>query len=591
MKQRHMRFWQVWFLTVFFLCNLCITANAKTFCAGDYLSSEERVIYDVLKQHASEIVSGKHDRTICEITFFENDEEALTEVPAGVAVSRHGQVIGFDAKSLGVSEIYKQGISGNRYVPNAVKAALQTKIDEMSRRILLALTMDCPLELAWFDKAGGITMNYRYLPGTLSSADQLILSDLTCLMEVNPDYCGADRYTVDSEKITTVKAAAQKANCIAAAASGMCDEDKLVFLADQVLELAVYNETPAESGNAYEAIWVFDHDPNTQVVCEGYAKAFQILFDLSGFTDARCMICKGKVLAVDTNGNSTGRIAHVWNQVQIDGKTYIVDLTNCDEGAIGAQGELFMRGQDGGSPMYGYGVMIPGEGTVKYFYDPEYLAFFGEDVLRVSEQPKVIDDEAGDKNEFGDREINKNESQADAAEQKETAAVGSKAHWIEQSLRMQIGQKVKAVMILGLDPADYVEYYTSSKPLVLKVSGKKNGKVTLSAKRKGSAVITAKLHSGGKLKMKVSVSKKAVRTRAISASVASAKMRVGECMQIKSVRTPITSSQAITYSVNKKSVVSVSKSGKITAKKPGTVVITVKSGMKENKIKVKVTRR
>lgn len=51
---------------------------------------------------------------------------------------------------------------------------------------------------------------------------------------------------------------------------------------------------------------------------------------------------------------------------------------------------------------------------------------------------------------------------------------------------------------------------------------------------------------------------------------------------------PVTSRQKITYSSSNKKIAEVTSKGVITAKKKGTVVITVKSVKKTVKIKVKV---
>ena len=53
-------------------------------------------------------------------------------------------------------------------------------------------------------------------------------------------------------------------------------------------------------------------------------------------------------------------------------------------------------------------------------------------------------------------------------------------------------------------------------------------------------------------------------------------------------RAPITSGYGISYSTKNSKIASVSKAGKITAKKPGTTYIYVKSGSKKVIVKVKV---
>lgn len=69
--------------------------------------------------------------------------------------------------------------------------------------------------------------------------------------------------------------------------------------------------------------------------------------------------------------------------------------------------------------------------------------------------------------------------------------------------------------------------------------------------------------------------KPADKAKKITLSVISKKLQVYQTLQLKVKVTPSTASQKVTYSSSKKSVAAVSKTGKITAKAPGTTVITV----------------
>lgn len=53
-------------------------------------------------------------------------------------------------------------------------------------------------------------------------------------------------------------------------------------------------------------------------VCEGYAKAFSLLCDLSGI---------GNTLVYGTADDGTGVQSHAWNQVRVDGTWYNIDVT------------------------------------------------------------------------------------------------------------------------------------------------------------------------------------------------------------------------------------------------------------------------
>ena len=76
-------------------------------------------------------------------------------------------------------------------------------------------------------------------------------------------------------------------------------------------------------------MWVFDGDSSTNVVCEGYAKAFKYLCDLTSFTGSvDCYTLTG-----DLSGAASG--AHMWNVVTVGGKSYMVDATFTDGGYTG----------------------------------------------------------------------------------------------------------------------------------------------------------------------------------------------------------------------------------------------------------------
>ena len=65
----------------------------------------------------------------------------------------------------------------------------------------------------------------------------------------------------------------------------------------------------------------------------------------------------------------------MWNIVTMeDGKHYIVDVTNCDEGSVGAPDHLFLAGaqeravSSGAGQAYEYTVSIPGQTSIVYRY-------------------------------------------------------------------------------------------------------------------------------------------------------------------------------------------------------------------------------
>ena len=104
------------------------------------------------------------------------------------------------------------------------------------------------------------------------------------------------------------------------------DYDKLLNYRNAICDLVTYDYEAQQSplyGNSYQVINVFDDDMYSNVVCEGYAKAFQYLCDLSDFdNDVECHTVTG----VTDAGAGAGE--HMWNIVNIggsDGESYLVD--------------------------------------------------------------------------------------------------------------------------------------------------------------------------------------------------------------------------------------------------------------------------
>ncbi len=116
--------------------------------------------------------------------------------------------------------------------------------------------------------------------------------------------------------------------------------------------------------------------------------------------------------------------------------------------------------------------------------------------------------------------------------------------------------------------------WSSSKKSVAKVNSK--GKVT--AVKKGTAKITAKV-GGKKYTCKITVESPKI-------SKTSVTLTVGDTKKLKVSGT----SQTIKWSSNKKSVATVSSSGKVKAKKSGTATITAKVGGEKYKCKVTVNK-
>lgn len=188
------------------------------------------------------------------------------------------------------------------------------------------------------------------------SGDTLTLQGLRVGVAVSVDYRVQpdDLYHVNPEKTGAAKKTVENARQIAASYEGKTDYEKLKGFLDTICDLTSYDWESLEAdiyGDPWQLVYVFDGDPSTNVVCEGYAKAYQYLCDLVGIP---CYLMTGEV-TVDDEGPGVG---HMWNNVILDGKTYLVDPTNCDSGNVGMPDQLFLRGAvrnaDGSYDIYAY---------------------------------------------------------------------------------------------------------------------------------------------------------------------------------------------------------------------------------------------
>lgn len=156
-------------------------------------------------------------------------------------------------------------------------------------------------------------------------------------------------------------------------------------------------------------------------------------------------------------------------------------------------------------------------------------------------------------------------------------------------LPLKTKQKTKALRVTGFAKGDSVKTWRSSNAKVAKVAGRSNGTCTITAgKKTGKAVITITLKSGLKKNITITVQKKAVKTTKITGVAKKATLKKGKKLTLKPIVAPLTSLQKVTYKSSNKKVATVTTKGVIKAKKKGTAVITVKSGSKTVKCKIKV---
>lgn len=199
---------------------------------------------------------------------------------------------------------------------------------ESFRKIHIALLTDLPYDLYWYDKTEGVGLT------TYTSGKRFIFS-----FTVADAYAGSKEYTTNTTKTKAASKAAANANLIVEKYANSSDYFKLSGYCDELCDMVEYNHDAVNYNYAYgdpwQLIYAFDNDPTTNIVCEGYSKAFQYLCDLSTFKNS-------SINSAIVTGTMSGG-AHMWNIVSIDGVSYLVDVTNCDAGKY-SNGYLFLKG-------------------------------------------------------------------------------------------------------------------------------------------------------------------------------------------------------------------------------------------------------
>ena len=305
----------------------------------DRLEDFNREVYDFLKAEIKAVANG---------------EKTSTEFK----ISDPDGILKWTKEDLGVSTM----ISGGSFTQEAL-AAVSEKFAEVFdfEKTNNTLMAELPYDLFWYDKTLGVSM----MTSRSGNSSEIKITSLTFKFAVSQDYSTGYYYATDPTKIAAAKSVVNTAQAIVNKHAGKSDLDKLAAYRDEICQLVSYNHTAADDdstpyGDPWQLINVFDGDSTTDVVCEGYAKAFKYLCDLTDFEgDVECHLVDGYMQG------GTGAGGHMWNVVEIGGGTLMVDVTNCDDGTIGAPDKLFLQvGQKNGDT-YAFAC---GSRTIYYTY-------------------------------------------------------------------------------------------------------------------------------------------------------------------------------------------------------------------------------
>lgn len=317
--------------------------------AGSQLTGDAAIVYRALAGEIKKIASGQRTST-------------------AISIGTGGDVVPDEKFTGTLSDLFNGGI----------QAALN------------ALLLDFPYEMYWFDKTTSLQAN---------GSEHILTGKMTyckLMMPVSKDYAlnyderdNAQNFTTNAVLTSAASTAVANASSIVEKYKGSLDHQKLQGYMQTICALTEYNHNAASGaitfyGDPWQMIYVFDNDPTTNVVCEGYSKAFQYLCDRTEFYgDISCYTITGVL-----NGG------HMWNIVTMEnGNNYLVDVTNSDAKSIGKNGELFLAGASG-SVSTGYTLTAANNMQLTYQYDK--LNPWSEEVLTLAETDYVWDTVAGD---------------------------------------------------------------------------------------------------------------------------------------------------------------------------------------------------
>ena len=282
------------------------------------------------------------------------------------------------AEELGVSSLITETDSG-KVISAEAKEAVKNLLGLDVPLVIQTLMADCPYELYWYDKTGN--MKWTEYGFSLKGNVLSIKGPLEFKFPVSTDYA-RDLYVTDSSCGAAVQNAKDTALGIVEDNEGKEDFDRLDAYREIICGLVSYDDAAfdqdADYGNPWQIIWVFDENPDTNVVCEGYAKAFQYLCDLSAF--------EHEITACSVTGSFNG-VSHMWNLVRMeDGRNYLVDITNCDTNTVGEPDFLFLTGTAYGTADTAYTFIAPSGDRIVYQYDEDTRSVYDNAELVLSER-------------------------------------------------------------------------------------------------------------------------------------------------------------------------------------------------------------
>lgn len=210
-----------------------------------------------------------------------------------------------------------------------------------------------PFIFFWYDYAKGFVQT-PFSVETLDNGNVVLPDTITFNFIVSSEYqYQGNPYKVDPEQVKYANSSKDYALSIVEEAKNLTDIEKLKYYCDKICELNDYNydaagriATEDAYGNPWQMVYVFDQNPDTKALCEGYTRAFQFLCDETDFEE--------DIFVYTARGEKLGG-AHVWNIVHMnDGNNYMIDVTTCDNRSSNGVRVCFMMAPDEGNWEDGY---------------------------------------------------------------------------------------------------------------------------------------------------------------------------------------------------------------------------------------------
>ena len=335
------------------------------------LTGREAALYNLVSPLICEVAAGERSSSVFEIS------------PSSVY-----ETCSWTAEDLRINAIVVDGA-----ISEEALDAVSERLDIDITLVLDRLLADMPYELYWYDKSCSTSLDTSQLGLTAKhDGGEWVISvtgTIALTMPVSADYSlngETGTYEVDTTTGQRVSTAVETATGVAVEGAELSTRDRLAHFKDRICGLVSYNYDAASDedrpyGDPWQLIYVFDGDDDTNVVCEGYAKAFKYLCDLAAIEGTHCVTATGVM------SGGTGAGAHMWNIVNMDdGFNYLVDVTNCDEGAVGYSDLLFMVPYSTGSVTDGYAFDV-GDEHIFYSYDDDMRLVYDEDELAIASTP------------------------------------------------------------------------------------------------------------------------------------------------------------------------------------------------------------